>query len=108
MKETMIPLSAVSRFKWDAECGKRLELVRMRQTTSRQSLADAIAQRLEVPEGKSNSRIESGSCSARYIQKLEKDEMVSIPAEILTAITDILGVSISELIATDAWKVERG
>jgi hypothetical protein len=95
-KITMVPLTSVSRFKWDEKCGQRLEALRGR--TSRQEFAIAVADKLELPDGRLSGRLKADSCSARYIQKLEKAEMVSIPIEMATAIAIVLGMEVEELL----------
>ena len=92
----MVPLTSVSRFKWDEKCGQRLEALRGR--TSRQEFAIAVADKLELPDGRLSGRLKADSCSARYIQKLEKAEMVSIPIEMATAIAIVLGMEVEELL----------
>lgn len=95
-KITMVPLASVSRFRWDEKCGQRLEDLRGRM--SRQDFATAVAEKLELPDGRLSGRLKADSCSARYIQKLEKAEMVSIPIEMATAIAIVLDMEVEELL----------
>lgn len=99
MKKILIPISAVSRFKWDQNCGTRLE--HSRGNMSRKNLALAIAAILVLPEGKVSGRLKADCCSARYVQKLEKAEMVSVPAEVVTAITSVLCITVKDLLAIE-------
>jgi transcriptional regulator with XRE-family HTH domain len=101
---TMIPLTAVSRFKWDSTHGKALEF--QRGSISRQDFAKAVAEKLELPDGKLSGRLKADSCSARYIQKLEKAEMVSIPIEIARAISKVLGIEVEELLHISSAQIE--
>jgi hypothetical protein len=95
-KIIMVPLTSVSRFRWDEKCGERLEALRGR--TSRENFAALVAENLELPEGRLSGRLKADSCSARYIQKLEKAEMVSIPIEMATAIAIVLEMEVEELL----------
>jgi hypothetical protein len=100
----MLPLAAVSRFKWDETCGQRLE--RYRGRISRQDFAAQVAAKLDLPEGRLSGRLKADSCSARYIQKLEKAEMVSIPTEIITAISYVLEIGIEDLLDVSSSRIE--
>jgi transcriptional regulator with XRE-family HTH domain len=99
MEKMMVPIEAISRFRWDADCGVRLK--KLRGKKGRATLAIEIASSLEIVEAIGNMRPES--CSARYIQKLEEGDMNSIAPEMLHAIVKVLGTSIGEILNIAIW-----
>jgi transcriptional regulator with XRE-family HTH domain len=99
MEKIMVPIEAISRFRWDADCGVRLKELRGKK--SRAILAKEIASSLEIPEAIGKMKPES--CSARYIQKLEEGDMNSIPTEMLAAIVRVLGTTTGEILMIAIW-----
>jgi transcriptional regulator with XRE-family HTH domain len=99
MEKMMVPIEAISRFRWNADCGVRLKSLRGKK--SRVVLASEIASSLVLPEAIGNMKPES--CSARYIQKLEEGDMNSIAPEMLFAIVKVLETSISEILNIAIW-----
>jgi DNA-binding Xre family transcriptional regulator len=99
MEKIMVPIEAISRFRWDADCGIRLRELRGKK--SRIALAKEIASSLEIEEAIGKMKPES--CSARYIQKLEEGDMNTIPTEMLSAIVAVLGTTTGEILRVAMW-----
>ena len=106
MEKIMITIKSVSRFRWNAELGAKLKLIRMAHKLSRATLAQRVAAVVEPPEEKTVSRIRPESFSTKYLERLEKGEPSSVALESLIAIAQSLGIGIDELLlAEDTIKI---
>jgi hypothetical protein len=92
----MVPLNAISRFRWDKNCGLRLK--QYRDKISRARLAGLVADKLGSPSTDSGGRLREDSCSSKYIQRLEEAQILSISTEVLTMIAEILEIRIDDLL----------